>query len=151
MNLTISALCSVLFAFSVVAATPEVGIWKIDIEKSKLADPTSWNGRRIIIELTGNSRRLTFERSMPDGQIQKQVTVRSYDGKESIVEGRPGDTTTTQRTDDFHHRTIFKSKGKQTAVLESAVSPDGKTMTNTLKGIDSNGKAVDEIRVWHRQ
>jgi hypothetical protein len=151
MNLKISALCGVLFAASLVAANPEVGIWKIDLEKSKLANPTSWNGRRMIIEQTGNGRRITFERPMPDGQVQKQVAVRSYDGKESIVEGSAGDTTTTQRIDDFHHRTIFKTKGKQTVVLESTVSPDGKTMTNVFKGTRPNGKAVDEIRVWDRQ
>ena len=151
MKLRMSAFCGVLFAASIFAATPDVGTWKIDIEKSKLINPTSWNGRRMIVELTGNGRRITFERPMPNGQIQKQAAVRSDDGKESVVEGSAGDTTTTLRIDDFHHRTIFKTNGKQTAVLDSTVSPDGKVMTNTLKGTDNNGKAVDEIRVWNRQ
>ena len=152
MKINMLAVCGVLFATSLLAATPEVGTWKINLEKSKLVSPASWNGRRMIIERTDNgSRRITFERPMPNGQIQKQVAVRSYDGKESAVEGTPGETTTTQRIDDFHVRTVFKTNGKQTLVLESTVSPDGKVMTNTIKGMDKNGKPFDEIRVFDKQ
>ena len=145
------ATASLAVALSAFGADQIVGTWKINTEKSKLVEPTSYNGRQMIIEPTGNGYRFTFEQPMPDGQIQKRVELRSSDGKEVAVEGRPGLATTMQRIDDFHHRTISKMNGKQVQVLESTISPDGKTMTNVVKGTDSKGKPYEEIRVFDRQ
>lgn len=147
-TIAIAALAVTLSAFG---ADQNVGTWKINMEKSKLQNPAAWKGRRMIIESTDNGIRITFEQPMPDGQIQKRVSVRSLDGKENPVEGSPGHTTTSQRIDYFHIRTTFKTNGKETSALDGTISPDGKTMTNIVKGTDSHGKPFEEIRVFDRQ
>jgi hypothetical protein len=134
----------------VFAADPFVGTWKINIEKSKLSDPARWKGAVAIMESTGGGLRTTFERPMPDGQIRRTSNVVSY-GKETPIEGSPGDTTIAERVDSFHLRIIYKTNGKQTGVLESTVSPDGKTVTDIHKGTGRSGKPLDEVRVYDKQ
>jgi hypothetical protein len=53
--------------------------------------------------------------------------------KENPVDGSPGETTVSQKIDDYHGRTIFKKDGKEIGKLEGAISSDGKTMTNRLR------------------
>lgn len=144
----IASLTVSLLAF---AADPLSGTWKINIEKSKLSDPARWKDAVAIIESHGDGFRQTMVRTTPDGKTTKSTSVISYDGKDTPVEGRPGDSTTAQRIDSFHLRIVYKSNGKQTGVLESTISPDGKTVTDTFKGIGRSGKPLDEIRVYDKQ
>jgi hypothetical protein len=150
MRFGVIAIAALTVSMSAFAADPFVGTWKINIEKSKLSDPARWKGTVAIMEPTAGGLRNTFERPMPDGQIRRTSSVLFY-GKDTPAEGSPGDTTITERIDSFHLRVIYKTNGKQTSVLESTVSPDGKTITDTHKGTGRSGKPLDEIRVYDKQ
>ena len=49
------------------------------------------------------------------------------------------------------YETIVKMGGRVAAKSTVSVSPEGKTMTTTTKGVDSSGKAVTTITVYERQ
>ena len=150
MHLKKFALCLLLFAGSVFAADARVGKWKINIEKSKLRDPAAWKGRTMTIEQIGSDTfRVTFETPNANGGVDRRVDIRSP--KENPVDGSPGETTVSQKIDDYHGRTIFKKGGKEIGKLESAISPDGKVTTNTIKGVGNDGKPFEEVRVWDKQ
>jgi hypothetical protein len=90
-----------------------------------------------------------FRNPNAKGGLDKRVDIRSP--KENPASGSPGETTVSQTIDPYHERTIFKRDGKEVAKLESVISPDGKTMTNTITGVGNDGKPVEEIRVWVKQ
>ncbi len=141
---------AVAVSLSAFAADPYVGTWKINIEKSMLSDPTRWKGTVVIMESIPNGFRNIFEQPMPDDQIRRTSSVLSY-AKDNPVEGNPQDTKTTERIDSHYLRVTFKTNGKKTSVLESTVSPDGKTITDIHKGTGRSGKPLDEVRVYDKQ
>ena len=149
MRLNKFALCLLICAGTLFAADPQVGTWKINIEKSKLRNPAAWKGRMMIVEQVGpETYRITFETPNAKGGMDKRVDVRSP--KENPVDGSPGETTIVQ-TIDGHRSTILKKDGKEIGKLDGAISPDGKTQTNTVRGVGNDGKAFEEIRVWDKQ
>jgi hypothetical protein len=127
-----------------------VGTWKINVEKSKLRNPAAWKGRSMIIEQVGSDTfHVTFLLPKANGGVERRVDIRSP--KENPVDGSPGETSVMQRIDEYHHRTIFKKDGKEIGKIESAISPDGRTTTNTINGVSNDGKPFEEIRVFDRQ
>jgi hypothetical protein len=73
MRLNKFVLCILLIVGTAVAADPEVGTWKINIEKSKLRNPAAWKGRIMIIEQVGpDTRRVIFEIPNAKGGLDKQ-------------------------------------------------------------------------------
>jgi hypothetical protein len=143
-------MCSLLGAGTLFAADPMVGTWKINIEKSKLRNPAAWKGRSMIIEqVASDTFRITFILPNANGGVDRRVDIRSP--KENPVDGSPGETSVQQKIDEHHRRTIFKRNGTEVGKLESAISPDGKTTTNTISGVGNDGKPFEEVRVWDKQ
>jgi hypothetical protein len=146
---------SIVFASAFIglmfAADPWVGIgtWKINLEKSKLANPAAFKGAVNTTEAAGNH---TF-RITEEGPNGKRVTTFLADGKEHPLENSPGESRITQHLDERHSRTVFKKDGKELQTLEVTFSPDGKTRTAIRKGTGNNGKPLPQpwIEVWERQ
>src|SRR6266478_5463838 len=126
-----------------------VGAWKINLEQSKLSNPSMSKGRVMSAVATGpNSITLTEEQPMPNGQVRKMAgpvifdgkehsldsAKVTYDGKERPSEMVPGVTRTDSLVDDHHIHVIFKRDGKQFQVIDVTFSPDGKIMTTVRKG-----------------
>ena len=76
----------------------------------------------------------------------------NYDGKDYPVEGsRDVDAVVLSRMDDFTSAATLKHAGKEIGTARRVVSPDGKTMTISYKGINTRGDKVDNIAVYDRQ
>ena len=76
----------------------------------------------------------------------------NYDGKDYPVEGsRDVDAVVLSRMDDFTSAATLKHAGKEIGVARRVVSPDGKTMTISYKGINTRGDLVDNVAVYDRQ
>ena len=150
MRLSKFAVCILFGASTMFAADPMVGTWKINVEKSKLRNPTASKGRSMIIEQVGSDTfRVTFLLPNAKGGVDKRVDIRSP--KENPVDGSPGETTVMQKIDEYHYRTIFKRNGKDAGKIEGTISPDGRTQTNTINDVGNDGKPFEDVRVWEKQ
>jgi hypothetical protein len=47
--------------------------------------------------------------------------------------------------------TTSMQNGKQTQLIHSSISKDGKTMHLSIKNIDAQGKAAENLSVWDKQ
>ena len=47
--------------------------------------------------------------------------------------------------------TTYTKDGKELVAEHTVVSTDGKTMTVTVKGVDSNGKPVEQVLVFDKE
>lgn len=45
----------------------------------------------------------------------------------------------------------FKKGDKAVITSTQAVSTDGKTLTNTVKGTNAQGETLDNVQVWDKQ
>jgi hypothetical protein len=140
----------IVAALGASAADLWFGTWKINLEKSEFSNPAAWKGRMMIIESAGgDAYRTVF--ITPTAKIQRAEEIRYLDGKEHPGSTNPAEMTISRRIDDRHHTVVLKRDGKEIASFDSTVSADGKTLTNLFKGVDANGKAVQERRVYDRQ
>ena len=139
-----------LLSGTLIAADPRVGTWKMNLEKSKVPDPAAWKSRVMIVEATGpETFNVTFEDTRADGTVARRTDVLSFDGKKNPTAG--GRVRVSRRIDDHHAIDVFEKDGKEVERLEEVISADGKTMTDHLKGITTNGQPLDQIRVWDKQ
>jgi hypothetical protein len=126
------------------AADPFVGTWRPNLEK--------WKGSEDM-----KSEVLTFEAT---GKDQYRL-IGTRDGKPTgnppvvwIVDGkeRKEDETTSKidRIDD-HHLRVQRSSSVGNVVNDWVVSPNGKTVTVTRKGIGQKGQSVDTLWVYDKQ
>ena len=87
-----------------------------------------------------------------DGTPSNYTYTYNYDGKESPVTGAPFDTISVKRIDA--NTTSFEVKmagGKYHLTGRNVISKDGKTLTQTSKGTDAEGKPVVSTIVFDKQ
>jgi hypothetical protein len=134
--------------FVTFAADPMFGTWKINLEKSKLANPAAWKGRVVIIESAGgDAYRTVTVTPAADSKTQRTEEIRYLDGKEHQRSTNPAETLVTRTIDDHHRILVFRRDGKEIGSIDSTISADGKVMTNVYKGVDANGKESQQLRV----
>ena len=63
----------------------------------------------------------------------------------------PFDAVSSKRINDNTVEIGYMKGGKEMVHFRSVVSKDGKTMTNTTKGIDEQGKPFSRVAVWEKQ
>lgn len=134
------------------AAEPIYGTWKINLEKSKLANTAAWKGRMMIIESAGSDafRTVTLTPTQ-DGKVQRVEEIRYWDGKEHQSGTNPGETAVTRMIDDHHQIIVLMRNGRETGSIDSTISADGRVMTSLYKGLDVNGRESQQVRVWEKQ
>jgi hypothetical protein len=50
-----------------------------------------------------------------------------------------------------HWYVTVMQNGKQIGIIHKTISNDGKTMRQTLKGVDPQGKPFEQLQVFHKQ
>ena len=75
----------------------------------------------------------------------------TFDGKDHPTANIDYDTTAWRRSTGNTYEVIRKKAGKIVLTSINEISADGKTMTITTKGVNANGQAVHNIRVYDRQ
>ena len=75
----------------------------------------------------------------------------TFDGKDHPTANVDYDTTAWKRSSGNTYEVIRRKAGKIVLTSINEISPDGKTMTITTKGVNANGQAVHNIRVYDRQ
>jgi len=149
---TALALAAVLaFTFTLTAADPFVGTWKLNLDKSKLAANNNVVSQTMTISPLGsNAFKTAIDSVLKSGQKRHFEINRTYDGKEHAEEGVNVDPKATQiceRVGDSNRKVTFKENGMVTSQMISTISSDGKVMTNQT----TNSKGEETTSVLEKQ
>ncbi len=156
-RLVSSVACLGLSALLVGAAfaqsDPQVGVWKINLAKSKYAPGPAPKSATTTIVAAGAGAKVTVDQVMADGAKRHYEFTANYDGKDSPVVGNNPDADMVARTRVNANtiQTISKKGGKVTTTQTSAVSSDGKTRTVATKGVNASGQQVNNVAVYEKQ
>jgi len=134
------------------AADASVGTWKLNVAKSTFKPGPPPAAETRIYQSQPEGVKTTVKTTWADRKTTSVEYPANYDGKDYPVSGsRDIDAVALTRMDDFTSAATLKHAGKEIGVARRVVSPDGKTMTITYKGINSIGDKVDNVAVYDRQ
>ena len=140
-------------AIGMFGADSTAGTWKYNAAKSKTTNTNPIKSQTDVREATPDGgAKDTRTGQLMDGTPSNYTYTYKYDGKESPVTGAPFDTISVKRIDA--NTTSFEVKmtgGKYHLTGRNVTSKDGKTMTQTSKGTDAEGKPVTQTLVFDKQ
>jgi hypothetical protein len=149
---TIALTVVVMFVgLSFAAASPNMGTWKLNEAKSKLA-PGAAKNSTVVYEAAGDSVKCTIDGTDSQGKPTHIVWTGKFDGKDYPLTGDPNADTRSYKTiDDRTTEGITKKSGKVTSTTRIVVAADGKSRTVTSDGTDSTGKKTHVVAVYDKQ
>jgi hypothetical protein len=149
--------CAITLGFLFAAATmcfgsdPQLGTWKLNEAKSKLAAGIPHNNT-VVFEAAGDSIKVTLDGTDADGKPTHSEWTGKLDGKDYSVTGDPtSDTRSYKKVNDHTLAFAGKKEGKVTISGKVVVSADGKTRTVTVNSTDAAGKKVLGTAVYDKQ
>jgi len=125
------------------ADDPQMGIWKLNEAKSKLA-PGAPKNHTVVYETAGDNVKITVDGTDKDGKPTHNEWTGKFDGKDYPVTGDPNsDMRSYQKGGDRILKMTVKKDGKVTLRGQIIVSADGKSrMVRTREpGTKYNGQA----------
>ena len=151
-TVAVAVVAVVAFATPAFAQNP-VGVWKVNIAKSKYSPgPAPKSATITTTAVAGGSFRSINETVPATGAPTKTDTTYKFDGKDNKVTGNPNaDTQSYTRVDDRHWTVVSKKAGKVTVTSKVELAADGKSRTTTQTGTDAQGKAVSNVIVYEKQ
>ena len=131
----------------------QVGVWKLNVAKSKYSPGPAPKSATTTIEAAGAGTKVSVDQMRADGTATQWGFSADYDGKDNPMTGNNPDADMIARTrvDANTIQSISKKDGKVTTTQTSKVSADGKTRTVTTKGMNAAGKKVNNVAVYDKQ
>jgi hypothetical protein len=153
----VSVLALFLFASGVLLAQQEssfVGTWKLNVVKSKFtgSQPPKSETRTEVAQ--GDGCKVTYEGIAADGRPISWGYTSNLDGKDAPISGRRpngADTLAITRVDENTRTAVEKKAGKTLFTVTGVVSKNGKVLTQTTKGVNSDGVPISITMVWDKQ
>ena len=144
---------ALLAGTSFAQSDPQVGMWKLNLARSKYSPGPAAKSATSKIEVAGAGTKVTVDQTMADGTMRHYEFTTNYDGKNSPVVGNnpDADMIARTRTNANTVHSINQKAGKVTTTQDSVVSSDGKTRTVTTKGMNAAGQQVNNVTVFERQ
>ena len=133
---------------------PFVGTWKLNVAKSKFAgsQPPKSETRSEVAK--GSGETVTYEGIAADGSPISYSYTTNLDGKDAPISGTHpfgSDTLAVTRVDANTRTVVEKKTGKTLFTARGTVSKDGKTLTQTFKGVNGEGQPINVTTVWDKQ
>ena len=129
----------------------QVGVWKLDVAKSKYSPGPAPKSGTTTIEAAGKGSKVVVDQALAEGDRHWGFTG-DYDGKDTPVTGNPDvDTVARTRVNARTVKSVNKKGGKIVTTQTSAVSSDGKTRTVTTTGVNAKGEKVHNVAVYTKQ
>ena len=118
------------------ARNPRIGKWKLKSD----APPPAIN--IMTYEPFGiGGMKVTVESKNGEGRETKWTYTTMFDGKDEPVAGHPSaDTTSVRKIDARTTEIVNKKAGRVLQIITNVISEDGKTINNTYKNFDAEGK-----------
>jgi len=133
------------------AADPQLGIWKLNESKSKLA-PSGAKNTIVVYSAVGDDMKVTIEGVDWRGKTFHDEWIGKFDGKDYPVKGDPlGDSRSYTKVDANTLSFTGKMGGKTIFTGTTVVSPDGKTRSVTSSATDAQGKMYSTTAVYDKQ
>ena len=132
---------------------PQVGVWKLNVAKSKFSPGPAPTSATTKIDAAGGGSKVVVDQAQADGSTRHYEFTSSYDGKDSPVVGNnpDADMIARTRTNANTVHSVHKKAGKVTTTQDSVVSSDGKMRTVTTTGMSAGGRRVNNVAVYDKQ
>ena len=118
------------------AKNPRLGKWKLKSD----APPPAINIMTYEPFGTGGMK-VTVESKNAEGRETKWTYTTMFDAKDEPVTGHPSaDTTSVKKIDDRTTEIVNKKAGRVLQIITNVISEDGRTINNTYKNFDAEGK-----------
>jgi hypothetical protein len=157
-------LCATLVAGIVRADTaapsahgPWLGIWKLNVEKSRFQTnkPPAGTQRTYAMTAAGpDSFDIVIDSKTPEGAQTMHMLLKGgkFDGKDYEEIGNPfADRNRFTLINDHSYSFVETKNGKEVITISVEISADGKTRTSQQKGVGPDGKPTLNVAVWDRQ
>lgn len=145
----------VVTAVAAFAADNSIGTWKLDPVKSSYTPaPPPVKALTFVRETSPDGVKVTVTGERADGSPINASYTTKYDATPSPVSGSgaPYDTISVKQVNaNTFTYTAKKTDGKYHATGRSVISHNGKTMTTTASGVDSDGKPLKLKMVYDKQ
>ena len=146
--LTLAAFC---LAARVCLSNPQIGTWKLNEAKSKLA-PGAPKNNKVVYETAGDSVKVVVDGTGAEGKPAHNQWTGKFDGKDYPVTGDPAsDSRSYKKADDRTSELTVKKDGKTTVTGSIVVSTDGKSRTVTTSGTNAKGEKLTNTAVYDKQ
>ena len=134
------------------AQAPQMGKWKLNEAKSKLAAGQTKNSMVTYEAADDGKTKVTVDGTDAAGNSVHNEWVGKFDGKDYPVTGdAASDARAYTKVDDRHLSLKVKKGGKVTGTVKIAVSADGKSRTVSQTTTDASGKKVSSTMVYDKQ
>jgi hypothetical protein len=153
MKIRITAVVTALsFAATVAcfAANPQMGTWKLNEGKSKVA-PGMGKSTTVIYSEQGDKIKVTVDGVDKDGKPTHGVWAGKWDGKAYKAKGNLAwDSAAYKVVNEYTNDITTWKNGKVAWTGQITVSKDGKSRTVTVNGTDANGKKFKSKTVYDK-
>jgi len=141
----------VLAGTACLAADPQMGTWKLNEAKSKIAPGTAKFITMAFKNTFGNIK-ATGDGIDASGKPMHVEWSGKLDGKDYPVIGDPsgGDTRSYTKVNDRTLTMTVKKNGKVIVTARTVVAADGKGRTATISGTTAKGKKFKNIAFYDR-
>jgi len=90
---------------------PQVGVWKLNVAKSKYSPGPAPKSATTTIEAAGTGAKFVADQVLADGTTRHWESTSAYDGKDSPVTGNNPDADMIAHPHQRHHRAGDCQKG----------------------------------------
>ena len=132
------------------ADDPQMGTWKLNEGKSKIASGSPKNNT-VVYAADGDNVKVTVDGSDADGKATHNEWTGKFDGKDYAVTGDPTqDMRSYKKINDRTMMLTVKKDGKAMTSGRIVVSPDGKSRTVTTTRTGPDGKKSKSTAVYDK-
>ena len=148
----VAVVCALTFATTAAAQNP-VGVWKVNLAKSKYSPgPAPKSSTITTTAVAGGGFKSVTETVPAAGAPTKAEVTWMFDGKGHPVTGNPNATSQSySKVDATHYTVASTSGGKATVTSKVVLAADGKSRTVTQTGMDAQGKPVNNMIFYDKQ
>jgi hypothetical protein len=138
-------------AICLAADNPQLGTWKLNEAKSKLA-PGAVKVTLVVYTADGDSIKVAIDEIGADGKALHNDWMGKFDGKDYAVTGDPtADMRSYRQVNDHTLAYSNKKGGKVVLSGRVVVAADGKSRTVTFNATDSMGMKTTSTAVYDKQ
>jgi hypothetical protein len=150
---TLAVLLAGAAIVSAQAKDPFVGIWRLNVAKSKYSPGPAPKAQTSTYEAAGQGYRVSVKSEPASGTALQWSYTTNLDGKDTPITGNNpnSDMVAVKRIDANTLESVNKRGGKVTTTQRNVVSADGKTRTVTTTGVDGQGQKVNNVAIFEKQ
>jgi hypothetical protein len=131
---------------------PEVGTWKLNVEKSRYSPGPAPKNLTVKIVAAGKGIKFSSEGIAADGKPIATEYATNFDGKDYPLKGsQVADTVSVRRIDPQTAERTDKKAGKAMLTQTREVAKDGKGFTVNVTGTNDKGEPVNHRLFFERQ